>query len=450
MSLLRILELRDFRRLWIGQAVSQFGDALYGLLFLFMVDKLTGQAAMVGYVGALESLPFVLFSPTAGAIADRMDRRRVMLTADVVSAVVLVGLSGLLLVNPTPPIAIVFVAACSLALVNTFFAPAKSAAIPALVPADRLMEANALSSATQSMMPLFGLALSGTVLGLLYKLYPHYFFFAAALLNALTFLFSAANIARLPRLLPKHGEAGKKSALHDILEGFRFLRADAVLSMTLVLNFFFHLCIAPFMVVYIAVNRAWFGGQFGTLAMCEASFMLAMVVSSLVVGRRRYARPTHNYIWGWSLAGLTVVAMAFSRPFWLFAFWNVICGLIIPFAALPLETYVQLRVPDAFRGRVNSAMRMAQRGVAPVAMGLAGWLLDRLGPTKMFLIMGAGISVSALVGLASRPFRTATLSDAGDQPDESAETLIPSQAVVSVSNDNPNTKTLASANVEER
>ena len=173
---LEILEIRAFRRLWVGQAVSQFGDALYTLLFLFMVDKLTGKAAMVGYVGALEAAPFLLFGPYAGVLADRLDRRRIMLFADLVSALVLAGLCVVLLVYPKPHVGVIFAAAFLLSTVNAFFAPAKSAAIPALVPAERLMEANALSAATQHLMPLLGLGISGVGLGLLYALYPNLFF----------------------------------------------------------------------------------------------------------------------------------------------------------------------------------------------------------------------------------------------------------------------------------
>src|SRR5262249_9673205 len=156
-----------FRRLWIGQAVSQFGDAFYGLLFLFMVDRLTGSPALVGVVGALEALPFLCFSPLAGVLADRLGRRELMLCTGPCRAGVLLALGGFLLVHTRPPLVLLLVTPFLLSLINVFFAPAKSAAIPSLVPTDRLMEANALSTATQSLMPLLGLGLSGSVLGLL-------------------------------------------------------------------------------------------------------------------------------------------------------------------------------------------------------------------------------------------------------------------------------------------
>ena len=78
-----------------------------------------------------------------------------------------------------------------------------------VVPGEQLMEANALSTATQNLMPMLGLALSGSVLGLLYKLYPATFFPSAALANAASFFFSGYCIARLPSLRPKRSEASR-------------------------------------------------------------------------------------------------------------------------------------------------------------------------------------------------------------------------------------------------
>ena len=407
---LEILEIRAFRRLWVGQAVSQFGDALYGLLFLFIVDKLTGKAAMVGYVGALQAAPFLLVGPYAGLVADRFDRRLVMLFADVASAVILAALCGVLLANQRPPVGVIFAAAFLLSLVNVFFLPAKSAAIPALVPPERLIEANALSSATQNLMPLLGIGLSGAGLGLLYALYPSLFFLVAAGANALSFLCSAFCIAGLPPLRPVR-EGLEKRAIHEIADGFRLIWHDHVLKVSLILGFFLNLFISPFMVAYIAVNREWFGGQFGTLAMCEAAFMAAMVVTSVFVGRLKIVRPGLSFVIGMAGVGISVALMSNCRTFAGFTFLNLLCGIAVPFAVLPLNTYIQLSVPDAFRGRVNSANAMAAQGIVPLSMGMAGMLLDRIGLTAMFLVMGIGFFATALAGFMDARFRCASMPE---------------------------------------
>src|SRR5512141_456562 len=95
MFLRQLLQYRAFRNLWLGQAISQLGDSIYYVAFMFMAQSVTGSFAMVGYVGAMEMLPYMLFGPYAGVLADRMDRRKVMLYSDLASAAFLLGFAVL-------------------------------------------------------------------------------------------------------------------------------------------------------------------------------------------------------------------------------------------------------------------------------------------------------------------------------------------------------------------
>ncbi len=406
--------MRPFRNLWIGQAISQLGDAFYYLIFLFMVDKITGDPRLVGYNGVIQTLPYLLFSLHAGIVADRVDRRIIMLGADVVSAVLLAAFGLYLFLDPTPPVWLLFAMGFLLSLVNVFFAPAKSAAIPSVVSPELLLQANALSTATQNMMPLIGLGLSGGVLGALYKIAPNYFFMSAVLINALSFALSAVFIRRLPNLPPNQEEGWKdekKRAGQDLKEGLVYLGKARVLLVLVILNLLVQLAISPFMVVYVTINREWFGGGFGTLALFEFSFMVGMVIGSFVVGKMTLKRPGMAYIAGLAVVGLTVAAMAYSRVTFWFAFWNFAAGIALPFAQIPMTTYVQATVPDAFRGRVNSVMTLVGMGVQPIGAGIAGMVLKALGGIGTFLLMGLGMGIAALGGLLDKQFRQAELPE---------------------------------------
>jgi Arabinose efflux permease len=404
-----LLRIRAFRNLWIGQAISQLGDALYYLVFLFMVDRITGDPRLVGLCGALQALPFLLFGLPAGVVADRVDRRKVLLFADIASAVLLGVLAIRLYFDATPPVWILFAAGFLLSTVNAFFAPAKNAAIPALVPPEKLLTANALSQATQSLMPLIGLGISGSVLGALYVLYPDRFFLSAVVLNGLSFLLSAVFIRRLPALEPERTQM-QSDPWRELKDGLRYVRREHVLLMLVVLNVLVQVTISPFMVVYVTVNRAWFGGDYRTLALFEFAFMAGMVASSVAVGRMHLRRPGLAFIGGLAVVGATVAAMAYSRALWLFSFWNFAAGIALPFAQIPMNTYLQTVVPDTYRGRVNALLTMASFGVQPLGAGLAGWLTEQVGIVAMFLLMGIGMGAAALVGLLSRPFRDARLA----------------------------------------
>src|SRR5207253_876223 len=91
MSFRDVLRIRAFRDLWLGQAISQLGDSIYYVAFMFMAQQVTGKIAMVGYVGAMEMLPYLLIGPYAGVLADRLDRRKIMLLSDLTSATALVS-----------------------------------------------------------------------------------------------------------------------------------------------------------------------------------------------------------------------------------------------------------------------------------------------------------------------------------------------------------------------
>lgn len=400
-----VLRIRAFRDLWLGQAISQLGDAFYYVTFMFMVKKVTGQDAMVGVVGALETIPFLLFGPYAGVLADRIDRRRIMLWSDLVCGAVLLLFTWLIASGGKPPVWGLLVTPFLLSSVRVFFLPAKSASIPKLVPAGALNTANGLSMTTQTMMPLIGLALSASVVAPLYELSPSKFYITAVLLNALSFLGSAVYIARLPTIEPDRQSDEPVRAIEDMKDGLRYLRGRHDLLVMTALLAVFRLMVSPFFVVYLAVNDRWFGGKPATIIWFEFSFFVGMLVASGYVGRLQPKHPARWFCWGLAMVGFSVAAMAFSPYFWAFVFWNVVAGLAVPFADIPIMTYTQASVPDAFRGRVNAVREMVATGVMPIGMLLAGTLVQQAGLVAAFLVMGVGMVAACLAGLLDPRFR---------------------------------------------
>lgn len=412
-----VLAIPAFRNLWLGQAISQFGDAFYYVSFMFMVQKLTGDFAMVGYVGAAEMLPFLLFSPYAGVLADRVDRRKLMLWSDVVSASTLGLLAVLLVFRSTPPVWVLVVTPFVLSTVRAFFLPAKSASVPVIVPKDLVLQANSFSMATQNVMPLIGLGLSAGIMGILYAAMPGLFFLACCLVNGLSFIGSAVFIAKLPSILPQRDGRANAHPLRDMWEGLVYIKKRHVLIVLMLLGLFMNLSISPFFVAFVAANAKWFGGTPTNLAWCEFSFFLGMIIGSFAVGKLRVRRPGLGYVYGLAVVGVAVALMAGSRSMALFMVWNTIAGIALPFAQIPVSTYVQLTVPDSFRGRVNSTLMMTATATQPVGMALGGMLLESVGLVWMFLSMGIGMGTIALIGLLDRPFRTSVIPAMEDVPD---------------------------------
>lgn len=410
MSYSQLLSIRTFRDLWLGQAISQLGDSFYYVSFMFMVQKVTGSIAMVGYVGACETIPFLLFSLYGGVVADRIDRRNIMLASDLLSGLGLCLLGVLVWILGKPPVWSLLALPFLLSSVRSFFMPAKNAAIPSLAPKEALMAANAFSAMTQNVMPMIALSLSAGVLSLIYNQSPPLFLVSAVLLNSLSFFGSAWFIAKLPSLKPDRGRVVDSHPWADLKDGLRYIRSRHVLVVLLSVQTAVSLAISPFFVAYVAANNNWFGGKPQTLALCELMFFVGMVGGSSAVGKLNFDQPGKGFIYGAATVGLTVLAMAFSRIFPLFLFWNLAAGLGVPVIEIPVRVWIQQTVPDTYLGRVNSLMTMIQAGVAPLGLCLGGLFVAKAGISMMFFVMGGAMALAALTGLLDREFRTLKMS----------------------------------------
>lgn len=416
-----VLRIKSFRDLWLGQAISQLGDAFYYVTFMFMAKKMTGSDAMVGAVGAMETLPYLLFGPFSGVLADRADRRSIMLWSDLASAAVLAVFALTVALGGACPAWALIAIAFALSTVRCFFLPAKSAAIPALVPPEMMLRANALSATTQNLMPLIGLSLSAGVLSLLFAISQRGFYAGSIGLNALSFFVSAWFIARLPRIVPDRSDVRNTHPVRDFRDGVRYVVRRHDLAVLTALLTVFRLSVAPFFVAYVACNDRWFGGKPQTLTWMEASFFLGMVIASPIVGKLRVERPGLMFSNGLAFAGFTVLAFGIWPYFWSFMFWNFLAGLAIPLADIPIATYVQTSVPDMYRGRVQSVINTLATGVMPVGLAVGGALIGRVGPANAFMGMGAGMMMACLIGLLDPRFRSIRMAESPSGGEQDAE-----------------------------
>lgn len=405
MTFKEVLRIRDFRNLWLGQAISQMGDSFYNIVFLFMVMKLTGNVALTGFVAAMEWLPYLLLGPYAGVIADRMDRKMILFWSDILSAAVLAGFGAVVLVMGRAPLVALFITPFLLSSFRVFFMPAKGASIPRLVPAESLNVANALSMTTQSMMPVITLPLSATIMTLLFELSPIMFWVSAVGLNLMSFAISAWFVAKLPKIIPEQTEV--KHPLEDIKDGFHYIRNHSVLFLVVFVSFFMSLFISPFYIVYLATNNQWFDGRPQTIAYFEWSFCIGMAIGAVICGKTKSRFPGKANSWSLFIVGTTVLLMAFTRNFWGFCWWNLAAGIALPWAHIPMQTFIQSTTEDAFRGRVNSALSMVSAGVHPVGMFMAGIMVAGIGLMWSYVVMGAGMAIVAMLALLHAGYRRA-------------------------------------------
>jgi len=202
-SVLTPLKRADFRSLWIAQTVSIVGDKINQVGLSIMVFQLTGSLTQMGIVFAITFLPAALFGLIAGPLVDRWDRRRTMISADLLRAGFVSGMA-VVAVTAMPvgwKITLVYLLAFVSSTVALFFEPSRMALIPAVVSQDELMAANSLDMTTSSISELLGIGFGGALVATIG-------YGTAFWVDAITFLISAGFVLAvghraLARALPK-------------------------------------------------------------------------------------------------------------------------------------------------------------------------------------------------------------------------------------------------------
>jgi MFS family permease len=194
----------DFRHLWTGQVISEIGDWFNNIAVLALAIQLAGkgrEGQAVAFYAIARHLPLFLFGPLAGVVVDRVDRRRVMIAADVSRAILALGF---LLANMTGKLSVIYIVGAALFAVSSFFNAAKRASIPNIVHGtNELLSANSLSASTTAATIAIGSALGGLLSTFIGRN-------SVFILNAATFLISAEMIRRIRTQMQRRGDAATR------------------------------------------------------------------------------------------------------------------------------------------------------------------------------------------------------------------------------------------------
>lgn len=221
---------RNFRQLWLGQVVSQLGDWFDTIALYTLLLHLTGSGRAIGLLLVARFLPSFIVGPLSGVIIDRFSRRAIMIASDILRAVVVLGF---LFVRRPDQVWLVYVLTVLQLVFSTFFEPAKTAVIPSIVSRRELLSANAVASATWSVMLTLGAAFGGLITG-------WFGTDVAFILDSLTYLVSALLVAsvrfpRRPARVKRKLTIGRALGITDTIEGARYVwQRPRVLALLLV------------------------------------------------------------------------------------------------------------------------------------------------------------------------------------------------------------------------
>ncbi len=384
-AIFRILRDRELRSFWMSDWVSDAGSFVTFIALAVYVNKLTGSPVAVGVALALRSVPWFTIGPLAGVLADRMDRRRVMVASNLIRAALVA------LLPFTTELWQIYTIALASAVFGPLFRSARSALLPLVAPEQRLVPALAVMETTHQVLHTVGPAFGGLVV-LLVGARPAFFVDSASFLLASAFLLGVRARGR--------PEGERSSALSDLRGGLRgLLGAPAVRTYVLLgaaLNLGWGGVIA-LLVVYV---RDVLGGPGGEYGIVLAVVGLGTVLSSLAIAARdeRHSRRP------WAVASVLGLG-AFAAILWtpsLLAMLPValVAGLADAGVGIPLSATLAETLPDALRGRAYSvAAALTELAAAAGSVGFA-WLADgsRLGVThSMALAVGVGCALGLVV-----------------------------------------------------
>jgi len=392
-----LLRLPDFRRLYLAQAVSDVGDGMtYLALFLLVLDQ-TGSTAALALMSILVALPPVTIGLFAGAWADRADRRRIMLVSDTLRAVVVLGLVPAALAGAVP---VIFVLAATQAVLGTFFAPARTALVPRVVPAEGLLAANSLGQMTRMVAGVIGAGITGVIAGVAGATWPLF------IVDAVTFILSVLLVVRVSRELGRPEPATTASIAARgmggaVLDGLRLIARSAPLvaalggvAVTMLGVGAINVLFIPFLVNDLGASPAWAGP-------IEAAQTVAMVVSgALLAGMATRLGVSRLFVGGLVGLALSVGLLALvPGPAFLLLVTFAAGAFTMPVQATTM-TIVQSATTDGTRGRVAGALNAAIQTASIGSMAAAGILADVIGIRSVFAIGGAMTLVAALVAWA--------------------------------------------------
>jgi MFS family permease len=377
-----LLKNARFLRLWIGQGASFLGDAVSMVALVVLVVQVTGSASAVGGALIARLLP-TLASPLAGVLADRLDRRPVLVASDLARAVLVLGLIF------ARDLITIYVLVFLMGLARTFFNPTVRAAFPGVVGGGDLTRANALLGGTFSVSETAGPVLGGLLVATVGV-------DAAFVFDSATYLISAALLSLIPLPRPQREEEGSGFG-EDLRSGFAYL-AGARVPLAIVLGAFLTLLTVNTTIpaeVFLAKETFDAGNAgYGLLVGLYGGGMVLGSALMAALGDRVRLLPF--YFFGVFATALALVGAGLSPTFALALGALVVAGVANGTENVTTDTILQKRVPDALLGRVFSVRLLGFSVGEAFAYGMGGAIVDVSGARYTYLLAGAATAVAGL------------------------------------------------------
>jgi MFS family permease len=396
------LTYRDFRVIWSGAFLSSIGTWMQKIAQSWLVWTLTGSPFYLGLDAFLGELPILLFTLIGGVVADRLDRRRILLVSQCVqmaSALTLAALVYSQAVHIWHILALSFMTGSA----QAFGGPAYQSLLPSLVRRDDVPNAIALNSIQFNLARMLGPPLAGVALAELGSA-------ACFGLNALSFLFVI--VALLSMRIVFVAPVERKAMLTEMRGGLSYVRREPALMILTGLAFGGAMLGSPVMTLMpVFAQQVFHAGVGGYARMMTCSGAGAVLGALTVAWLGRFPRMDRVALGVQITLGVLLVAFASSRVLWLSYVLIFLTSIVLMMGFSLLMSLVQLAAPNELRGRVVSIYMMAFRGGMPLGSLAAGYVANLTSAPLTLTITGALLTL-LVVGVAAKGDALKALADA--------------------------------------
>jgi MFS family permease len=382
---------RNFALLWVGQLLSQIGDQCLIVAGITLISDLSSSPLAMLVPALSIAAPQIVFGLVGGVIADRVDRKLVMVVSDVLRALIVLPI---LLVTDLSQIWILYFAAAGLALIGVSFYPARNASLPKLVPSGSLMTANGLIQGSYIIALVVGPVIAGVAVELWQP--------SAILFDSATFFISAVAIALMR--IPGNGRestAGEENGVWDeIKAGLNFIRYSQVLRRVLAVTAVATLGVGAVILLAIPHLKERLGAGGLEYGIAMSLLGLGSVLGGVLVTRISQRFSTSTLVGGMLiLAGAAVVAFAYAPSYIVVLVSVVVIGMCLVVARGALNAITQTLAPDEIRGRVQSTVNIIVVSSTAISEGLSAVIGSLIAVQTVFVAAGIVTAVTGFVAI---------------------------------------------------
>lgn len=392
---------RDYLLLTSAVAVSSVGSKLTFFALPFLALGLTNSPVIAGLLSAAQLLPYLLLSLPAGAWVDRANRRRLLVTCDLVRAallatVPLAAFAGVL--SLAQLFVVVFVSGACTVVAEV----ADMAALPRVVAPSQLARARAVSEGIDATTSVLGPTIAGLVVGFGRTVLSGATL--ALLADALSYVVSAVAVLGVRRQLQAAPASEPLPVIAAIVEGVRFLWGKPTLRLLMLLTAAVNFVQAPTQLLVIITAQECFGlgpASIGTLfGAAGISAIAGSALASWWYRPERLRAVLMIALVAWASAA---ALLAFAPEAWVLALGLALASFVWPLYAVAVVSYRLAETPDTLQGRVISGFRTVSYGAEPLGLAAGGWVVAFISPQQTFLAMALALAgCLVLVGLGMR------------------------------------------------